>query len=248
MAVTAALVRRPPVVASAAEVVDVVAELHARGLAASLEHRDPGDPAASTALLAALGTAGLARGVDLSARVDALAPEEVAALCAAARQVGATVTLDPGEAADPGRALELLGALRRDHPDLGVVLRARLRRTEDDCRQLAYEGSRVRLRKGARRPGGDGVHADRHQVDLAYVRCLRVLLDGAGHPVVATRDDRLLAIARSLAGRADRAPGTYELQLRHGVGQAEQERLADAGERVRVHVPWGSASRWTPAT
>ena len=45
--------------------------------------------------------------------------------------------------------LGILRELRRDFPETGAVLQAYLRRTEADCRDLAYEGSRVRLCKGA---------------------------------------------------------------------------------------------------
>ena len=94
-------------------------------------------------------------------------------------------------------------------PGVGVELHAALPRTEDDCRALAGPGSRVRLEHGA---GDDAAEADK-----AYVRCLKVLLDGAGHPVIATHDPRLIEIAVALASRYGRAPATYELQLRYGV-------------------------------
>ena len=45
--------------------------------------------------------------------------------------------------------LGILRELRRDFPETGAVLQAYLHRTEADCRDLAYAGSRVRLCKGA---------------------------------------------------------------------------------------------------
>ena len=45
--------------------------------------------------------------------------------------------------------LGALRELRKDFPETGAVLQAYLRRTEADCRDLAHEGSRVRLCKGA---------------------------------------------------------------------------------------------------
>ncbi len=45
--------------------------------------------------------------------------------------------------------LAILHELRRDHPGTGAVLQSYLFRTEDDARDLAVAGSRVRLVKGA---------------------------------------------------------------------------------------------------
>src|SRR5206468_6254179 len=71
----------------------------------------------------------------------------------------------------------------------------------------------------------------------SYVRCLRVLLAAEGYPMVATHDPRLVAIASELA--KDREQGSYEYQMLYGIRPAEQRRLAEAGETVRVYVPYG---------
>jgi proline dehydrogenase len=62
---------------------------------------------------------------------------------------------------------------------------------------------------------------------------------GQGYPMVASHDPRLVDVAAELVRRHDRAPGTYEYQMLYGIRPAEQQRLADAGERVRVYVPYG---------
>ena len=58
---------------------------------------------------------------------------------------GITLGLGSGVRSD----YEILRELRKDFPETGAVLQAMLHRTEADCRALAYEGSRVRLCKGA---------------------------------------------------------------------------------------------------
>ena len=46
-------------------------------------------------------------------------------------------------------------------------------------------------------------------------------------------------LARSLASRFDRQPGSYEFQMLYGIRPEEQRRLARAGERMRVYIPYG---------
>jgi proline dehydrogenase len=56
----------------------------------------------------------------------------------------------------------------------------------------------------------------------------------------ATHDPRLVAIAQERAKFHGRTPKDYELQMLYGVRPAEQRRLVQAGETVRVYLPYGS--------
>jgi proline dehydrogenase len=119
-------------------------------------------------------------------------------------------------------------------------LQAYLRRTEQDCRDLSYEGSRVRLCKGAYQEPESVAFQDKGDVDRSYVRCLRVLMEGAGYPMVASHDPRLIAIARHLADRAERAPGTFEFQMLYGIRPEEQDRIVAHGDLMRIYLPYGA--------
>ncbi|MFL6158104.1 MAG: proline dehydrogenase family protein [Marmoricola sp.] len=201
-------------------------------------------------LLEQLHTDGLARGAEVSVKLsaigqgiadvgDKLSLENARRIARAARFAGTTMTLDMEDHTTTDRTLDTLRELRRDYPETGAVLQAYLRRTEDDCRALSYEGSRVRLCKGAYNEPETVAFGDRHEVDKSYVRCLKVLMAGQGYPMVATHDPRLVRIAGALANRFGRAQGSYEYQMLYGIRGDEQKRLAASGERVRVYIPYG---------
>jgi proline dehydrogenase len=158
----------------------------------------------------------------------------------AAAEAGTTVTLDMEDHTTADSTLAILDALRERFPQTGAVVQSYLYRTEDDCRRLAASGARVRLVKGAYREPAAVAHQDRREVDLAYVRCLTILLAGRGYPMVGTHDPRLVAITQALAPRFGRSPRDYEFQMLFGVRDAEQRRLAAGGHRVRVYVPYGT--------
>jgi proline dehydrogenase len=176
-------------------------------------------------------------GQSLAGDGEKIALEHARAICTEARQVGATVTLDMEDHTTTDSTLEILRQLRVDFPETGAVLQAYLHRTEADCRELAYGGSRVRLCKGAYKEPASVAYQRRQDVDLAYVRCMNVLLAGAGYPMFATHDPRLIAIAADRAG--GRQNSTYEFQMLYGIRPDEQRRLAAAGHTVRVYVPYG---------
>ncbi len=215
-----------------------------RGRAESTAH-------AYTEVLEALAAAGLTRSVELSVKPTAIglalptrgfdtALTHARTICQAARNAGTTVTIDMEDHTTTESTLHLVRELRKDFPETGAVIQAYLPRSESDCRALAHEGSRVRLCKGAYAEPGDIAYTDRLEVDRAYVRCLKALMAGEGYPMVATHDPRMIRIASTLAGRFGRQPGTYEYQMLYGIRPAEQRRLAEAGERVRVYVPYGT--------
>ena len=135
--------------------------------------------------------------------------------------------------------LDGLRELRRDFPSVGAVLQAYLYRTEADCRDLAYAGSRVRLCKGAYKEPESVAYQAREDVDKAYVRCLKILMEGDGYPMVASHDPRLVEIAGALAAKAGRSPESFEYQMLYGIRPEEQRRIADRGDRMRVYIPYG---------
>ncbi|SDD25634.1 proline dehydrogenase family protein [Nocardioides lianchengensis] len=234
--------------------------LAADGLRATLDHlgedtldSDQADATteAYVVLLRELAAAGLTPGAEVSVKLSAIgqalpdigpkvALENARTICRAARNAGTTVTLDMEDHTTTDSTLAILRELRKDFPETGAVLQAYLRRTEADCRALSYEGSRVRLCKGAYSEPESVAFTDRLDVDKSYVRCLKVLLAGRGYPMIATHDPRMVEIASSLASRFSRAPGSYEFQMLYGIRPEEQKRLAAAGETVRVYVPYGA--------
>lgn len=160
-------------------------------------------------------------------------------VCHAAAEAGTTVTLDMEDHTRTEATLAALAQLRVDYPQTGAVLQAYLHRTEADCRDLARAGSRVRLCKGAYREPESVAYQDGGEVDRAYVRCLRILMEGAGYPMVATHDPRLVEIAGALAARNGRDPRSFEYQMLYGIRPDEQQLIADRGDQMRVYVPVG---------
>src|SRR3954471_10781827 len=202
-------------------------------------------------VLHALSARGLTRHAEVSVKLsaigqaiaqqgDKIALENARTICRAARNAGTTVTLDMEDHTTTDATLATLRELRKDFPETGAVLQAYLHRTEADCRALAFEGSRVRLCKGAYDEPADVAFQSRLDVDRSYVRCLKALMAGQGYPMVATHDPRMIKIASSLASRHGRGAGSYEFQMLYGVRPDEQRRLSEAGETVRVYIPYGT--------
>lgn len=242
------------------DAVRAAGELASEGLLSTIDHlgEDTLDVAAATAtaeaylrLLKGLDEAGLGAAAEVSVKLSAvgqalpgdgekIALENARQICQAATDIGTTVTLDMEDHTTTDSTLGILRELRQDFPATGAVLQAYLYRTEQDCRDLAYAGSRIRLCKGAYKEPESVAFQTKGDVDKSYVRCMRILFDSQCYPMIASHDPRLIEIAGALATRADRPKGTYEHQMLYGVRPEEQRRLVKAGERMRVYIPYGA--------
>ncbi|MFG3102703.1 proline dehydrogenase family protein [Streptomyces sp. NPDC048182] len=169
-----------------------------------------------------------------------LALKNVRPVVEAAAEIGTTVTLDAEDHTTLDSMFAIHEELRRDVPQTGCVIQAYLFRTEADARRLADSGSRVRLVKGAYKEPAEVAHQQRHEIDKAYVRILRILMAGEGYPMVGSHDPRLIAIAQELAAAAGRKLDEYEFQMLYGIRGEEHLRLAREGHRMRVYTAYGT--------
>jgi proline dehydrogenase len=208
------------------------------------------------ALLDALGTrnentTGTVRPLEVSLKLSALgqalprdgekiARDNAHTICERAQRVGAWVTVDAEDHTTTDSTLSIVRDLRTEFPWLGTVLQAYLKRTESDCEEFAASGARIRLCKGAYDEPASVAFRDRDDVDDSYMRCLRILMAGSGYPMVASHDPQIIEAVPALARENNRGVDGFEYQMLFGIRDAEQRRLADGGNHVRVYVPFGT--------
>ena len=257
--VTAGVVERFIAGETSGEVVAVTRRLIGAGLLVSIDYlgEHTSDPTQADAvvvayldLLTRLREAGLSSSAEVSIKLTALgqqlrdgpqlALQNAELICRAARMADTAVTLDMEDHTTTDPTLEILHTLRKEYPDTGAVLQAYLYRTEDDCRELAVAGSRVRLCKGAYAEPESVAFQDRQEIDRSYVRCMKILMAGNGFPMLATHDPTLIDIGLRLASDHGRGPGDFEFQMLYGIRPTEQQRLSQLGHAVRVYVPYGT--------
>lgn len=169
-----------------------------------------------------------------------LALANVRPVVEAAAAIGTTVTLDAEDHTTLDSMFAIHEELRRDFPQTGCVIQAYLFRTEADARRLAAAGSRVRIVKGAYKEPAEVAYQDKAEIDKAYVRIMRILMEGDGYPMIGSHDPRLISIAQELARQAGRKLDEYEFQMLYGIRSEEHLRLAAEGHRMRVYTAYGT--------
>ncbi|MEU1482481.1 proline dehydrogenase family protein [Streptomyces sp. NPDC005752] len=169
-----------------------------------------------------------------------LALANVRPVVEAAAAIGTTVTLDAEDHTTLDSMFAIHEELRKDFPQTGCVIQSYLFRTEADARRLAAAGSRVRLVKGAYKEPASVAYQNKPEIDKAYVRILKTLMQGEGYPMIGSHDPRLIAIGQELARQAGRKLDEYEFQMLYGIRSEEHIRLAAEGHRMRVYTAYGT--------
>jgi proline dehydrogenase len=170
---------------------------------------------------------------------EKIARENAHTICAAAQKAGVWVTVDAEDHTTTDSTLGIVRELRSDFPWLGTVLQAYLRRSYGDCEEFARTGARIRLCKGAYDEPASVAYRNGDEVTASYLRCLKVLMDGSGYPMVASHDPVIIEAAGKMAAEASRGPREFEYQMLYGIRDPEQRRLAAEGDPMRVYVPFG---------
>ena len=162
-----------------------------------------------------------------------------------ARQHGFFVRIDMENSPYTDVTLEVFETLwNLEYRNIGVVLQSYLFRTERDLRRMNELGARVRLVKGAYREPASVAYEQKSDVDAAYLRQMRLLLDHGAYPAFATHDVALLNEIKSYATERGVTRDRYEFQMLYGVRRDLQISFVTDGYRMRIYVPFGK--EWFP--
>ncbi len=232
-------------------------ELNKQGIRTSLDHlgEEVGDPAACRSAqrvyldcieqISEQGIDGnisvkltqLGMGVD-----DDLASGQLKELAAAAADAGQSVSVDMEDSRWTESTVRLYSEAQQESGNLGLAIQACLHRSAADVAALAPLGGHIRLCKGAYAEPADVAMQSKEAVDANFALLMsRLMAEEGCMPAIATHDERLVEVALILAqGRTN----YFEFQMLYGVRQPLQRRLLEAGQRLRVYVPYGS--QWYP--
>jgi proline dehydrogenase len=141
--------------------------------------------------------------------------------------------------------LEIFETLwQQDYRNIGVALQAYLHRTERDVRRMNELGARVRLVKGAYKEPASVAYQQKTEVEAAFNRLTRLLLDEGTYPAIATHDPATIAATREHAAARRISSDRFEFQMLYGVRRDLQSSLVADGYRMRIYVPFGR--QWFP--
>jgi proline dehydrogenase len=105
-------------------------------------------------------------------------------------------------------------------------------------------GARVRLVKGAYMEPKTVAFQKKSEVDDAYVRLMKLLIDEGNYPAIATHDPVMIEATKTHVAEKGYAKDRFEFQMLYGIRRDLQAQLVKDSYRVRLYVPFGQ--QWFP--
>jgi proline dehydrogenase len=133
---------------------------------------------------------------------------------------------------------------QQEYRNVGLALQAALRRTEQDVQRMIGLGARVRLVKGAYKEPPSIAFQRKAEVDEAFGRLMRLLLEKGTYPAIATHDEALIEETRAYATERNLGRDRFEFQMLYGIRRDLQAALVAGGYHVRIYLPFGR--QWFP--
>jgi proline dehydrogenase len=161
-----------------------------------------------------------------------------------AQSAGLRVEIDMEESGLVSEALTLFRDAVTKQPETRLAIQAALRRTPLDLEAMASLKPRIRLVKGAYAEPLDVAQQGKDEIKAQYKYLTDWLFRYGSDPAFGTHDSELIEYAKEAAVKAGKGPKDFEVQLLYGIRRDLQHELTEAGYRVRVYIPFGSA--WYP--
>lgn len=168
-----------------------------------------------------------------------LARENCVAICRKAAESNLFVRLDMEDTPYTESTLALALELKKEYPNIGVVIQAYLRRSLRDLDRLIDAKMNVRICKGIYIEPRVHAYKDREVVIRSFGALVDKHLSAGCYAGIATHDEACVQMALATIDRLKLGPEKYEFQMLLGVDPLLRKLLIDAGHRLRVYVPYG---------
>jgi proline dehydrogenase len=165
--------------------------------------------------------------------------ENVREILKIAAQYGIFVRFDMEDHTCTSDTIAIFRSLRREFAQIGIVLQAYLRRTEEDALVMIAEHANFRLCKGIYRESPEVAYQKREEIRNNYIKVLGQMLRGGSYVGIATHDTMLIDAACELIRDVNLRKDQYEFQMLLGVRPELRRKLVAAGHKVRLYIPFG---------
>ena len=161
-----------------------------------------------------------------------------------AADCGNFVRIDMEDSTCTDDTLEIYKRAREKFENVGVVIQACMKRSNEDIDSLKAMKANVRICKGIYIEPPEIAHHDREIVRQNYSTLLKDLLGAGCYVGIATHDKWLVDDAFQTIEELALDHTQYEFQMLYGVDPQLRQMIRDAGHRMRVAVPFGPS--WYP--
>lgn len=138
--------------------------------------------------------------------------------------------------------IKIFEAVRKKYDNVGLVLQAYMRRSENDIIRLTEEKANFRLCKGIYIEPESVAFKGKQEIRDNYLKLLKLMFERNAYVGIATHDDYLIEGAKKIIKEYNISKDQYEFQMLLGVRENLRDKIVADGEKMRIYVPFGE--RW----
>lgn len=154
------------------------------------------------------------------------------------------VRMDMEDSSVTDKTINLFLKLKENYDNLGIVLQAYLRRTQDDIKRLNPHGTNYRLCKGIYIEPESIAYKNKAEIRKNYLESLKLILDNGNYVGIATHDNYLIEHAYKLIKEKNVPKNKFEFQMLYGVTEYLRDKINSDGYKIRIYIPFGKY--WHP--
>lgn len=159
-----------------------------------------------------------------------------------ARSVSRFVRIDMEDSTVTESTIRIFEECRKKFDNVGIVIQAYLRRSNDDILRLTEQKANFRICKGIYVEPESIAFKDPVEIRVNFLKILRTAFERKAYCGIATHDEWIIDESKKLVKELGLNREEFEFQMLLGVREKLRDSLVKEGNRLRVYVPFGN--RW----
>lgn len=159
-----------------------------------------------------------------------------------AKELNNFVRIDMEDSSVTDSTLKIFEDSKKNFGNVGIVIQAYLRRSEDDILKLTEMEANFRLCKGIYIEPEAIAFKKRNEIRNNFLKLIRLILEKKSYCGIATHDDFVIDGSRKLISELGLNKEDYEFQMLLGVRENLRDKLVIEGHKMKIYVPFGE--RW----
>jgi len=152
------------------------------------------------------------------------------------------VRIDMEDSSVTESTIKIFETLRKKYDNVGIVLQAYMRRSEQDILRLNAIGANFRICKGIYIEQEEIAFKKKQEVRDNFLKIIKLALEKKSYTGIATHDDYLVEGSKKIIKEFGLKKEEFEFQMLLGVTENLRDKILNDGYRIRVYVPFGE--RW----
>ena len=168
--------------------------------------------------------------------------DQVTEILEKAKSLKRFVRIDMEDSSVTESTIKIFEESKKRFDNVGIVIQAYLRRSEEDIIRLTEIGANFRICKGIYIEPEEIAFKNGDEIRENFLKILKLALEKKSYVGIATHDEYLIRESVKMVKEMKLRKDEYEFQMLLGVKENIREEAVEKGHRMRIYVPFGQ--RW----